>query len=83
MSEQITVTSFTIRRGQFILEYNDLEHMYWRDQNDLERFIDFGKAADNLVRGLLRRIRNSDPTFINISSLPYPITYELPDVREV
>ncbi len=83
MAEQITIARFEKVGRKFILKILRGGSMHWPDQNILEDFIDNGKDSDGLVRGLLARIRNSDPTFNNLGSLPWPIDYERPDVREV
>ena len=81
MSETITITSLAKQDRKFTLTFADTSSMVWGDQTVLEEFIDNGKASDSLVRGLLRRIRSSDPTFSNISNISN-VTYEQPDVRE-
>lgn len=84
MAEQITIASFTKTGRKFQLTFADGSMAEWTDQTYLEQYIDNGSNMpdDQLVRGLLRRIRNSDPNFENIDLIA-DVTYEQPDVRQV
>ncbi len=84
MAEQITIASMEKTGRIFRLFFEDGSSMQWPDQDLMEDWIDNGgvKGSDRLIRGLLKRIRSSDPTFANISSISN-VTYELPDVAEV
>lgn len=84
MAQQITINRFEKVGRIFTLFFGDGSSMEWKDQDVLELYIDEGprQDIDFLVRGLLKRIRNADPTFANIGNIS-DVIYELPDVQEV
>lgn len=83
MADTVTIQSFAKSAREFRLTFADGSSMHWPDQSIMEDWIDNGglRGNDPLVRGLLARIRTSDPTYANIGNINN-VTYMQPDVGE-